>query len=200
MPESNSPVQVEIKSGLPGPAPITGDVMVFSTFSMLFCGNILGWFGPHATFTIGVLQLALAGLFFVGARERCKYVTFWGNMNLIFAFYFGVLGGATNVLAGLGLELDGAVLAIPNVLAGLVLFGTLPGARHDPWTFFILYLLAAFAVLFLGIGGLGILAGVLYPIAAVCLGCVCVLGIYAVICNVNACSGVNMPYGKALFK
>lgn len=104
----------------------------FSTFSVLFCGNILGWFGGSATFTIGVLQLSLAGLFFVGARERCKYATFWGNMNLIFAFYFGVLGGATNVLAGLNVGLDGTVLAIPNLIAGAVLCGTLPGARRDP--------------------------------------------------------------------
>lgn len=200
MQENAPPMQVEITSGLPGPAPITGDVMVFSTFSVLFCGNILGWFGGSATFTIGVLQLSLAGLFFVGARERCKYATFWGNMNLIFAFYFGVLGGATNVLAGLNVGLDGTVLAIPNLIAGAVLCGTLPGARRDPWTFFVLYVLAAIAVLFLGLGGLGILAGVLYPVAAVCLGGVGVLGTYAVICNVNGCSGVNMPYGRPLFK
>lgn len=193
-------VQVDIRSGLPSPAPITGDVMVFTTFSFMFCGNILGWFGDNATFTIGVLQLSLAGLFFVGARERMKVAPFWGNMNLIFAFYFGILGGSTNVLAGLGVPLNGYVLSLANLAAGIVLCGTLPGSRRDPWTFFVLYILAAIAVLFLGLGGLGFAPAVLYPIAAYCLGGVGVLGLYAVICNVNACSGVNMPYGKPLFK
>lgn len=195
MNSNNSPVQIEIK-----PLPLTGDVMVFSTFSILFCGNILGWFGENATLTIGVTQLSLAGLFMMCAKERGKYASFWGNMNLIFAFYFGVLGGSTNVLSGLGIALDTAVLAVPNVIAGAVLFGTLPGAKRDPWTFFILYLAAAIAVLALGLGGLGVLPGVLYPAAAYCLAIVAILGTYAVIANVNACSGVNLPFGKALFK
>jgi hypothetical protein len=162
-------IQVDIRSGIQTPVAITGDVMVFTTFSFMFCGNILGWFGENATFTIGVLQLSLAGLFFVGARERMKVAPFWGNMNLIFAFYFGVLGGSTNVLAGLGVPLNGSVLSLANLLAGIVLFGTLPGSRRDPWTFF--YSLHT--------GGdrcpvpwsrrLGIAPAVLYPIAAYCL-------------------------------
>lgn len=194
MAEETKNYQIEVKS-----LPLTGDVLVFSTFSLLFCGNILGWFGD-ATFTIGVTQLALAGLFMICAHERAKYAQFWGNMNLIFAFYFGVLGGAQNVLAGLGVQLNPAVTAIPNLLAGLVLCGTLPGARRDPWTFFVIYLAAAIAVLGLGLGGLGIIPGILYPIAAWCLMIVAVLGVYAVIANVNACSGISMPYGKPLFK
>lgn len=199
-PSPSSPVKVELVSGGRGPEPMTGDVMVFSTFSTLFCGNILGWFGPDAGFTIGVTQVCLAGLFMICARERVKFASFWGNMNLIFAFYFGVFGGVTNLLGGLGVPMDGAVLAIPNLLAGIVLFGTLPGSRRDPWTFFVLYALAAVAVLGLGLGGLGIAAGILYPLAAYCLLGVAVLGIYAVIANVNACSGVNLPFGKPLFK
>ena len=194
MAEETKNYQIEVKS-----LPLTGDVLVFSTFSLLFCGNILGWFGD-ATFTIGVTQLALAGLFMICAHERAKYAQFWGNMNLIFAFYFGVLGGAQNVLAGLGVQLNPAVTAIPNLLAGLVLCGTLPGARRDPWTFFVIYLASAIAVLGLGLGGLGIIPGILYPIAAWCLMIVAVLGVYAVIANVNACSGISMPYGKPLFK
>ena len=194
MAEETKNYQIEVKS-----LPLTGDVLVFSTFSLLFCGNILGWFGD-ATFTIGVTQLALAGLFMICAHERAKYAQFWGNMNLIFAFYFGVLGGAQNVLAGLGVQLNPAVTAIPNLLAGLVLCGTLPGARRDPWTFFVIYLAAVIAVLGLGLGGLGIIPGILYPIAAWCLMIVAVLGVYAVIANVNACSGISMPYGKPLFK
>lgn len=193
-------VKVELCSDLHKPDPITGDPMVFSTFSILFCGNILGWFGDNAALTIGIIQLSLAGLFFVGARERCKYATFWGNMNLIFSFYFGILGGATNTLMGLGVELNAIVLAVPNIIAGVVLFGTLPGARRDPWTFFVLYLLAAVAVLGLGIGGIGIASALLYSVAAYCLLGVAILGTYAVIVNVNACSGVNLPLGKALFK
>lgn len=195
-----TPTKVEIVSGVNPPLPLTGDVMVFSTFSVFFCGNILGWFGPNATFTIGVSQLCLAGLFMLCAHERATFASFWGNMNLIFAFYFGVLGGATNVLSGLGIALDPYVLAVPNVIAGIVLFGTLPGSKHDPWTFFVLYFTAAVAVLALGLGGLGIAAGFLYPLAAWNLLVVAILGTYAVIVNVNACGGVNWPLGKPLFK
>lgn len=194
MNENNGPVQVKKE-----PNVLTGDVMVFSTFSVFFCGNILGWFGD-ATLTIGVAQVCLAGLFIICAYQRGYYASFWGNMNLIFSFYFGILGGVTNILMGAGVELNGLVLAVPNIIAGVVLFGTLPGARHDPWTFFILYLFAAIAVLGLGLGGVGIAPGFLYPLAAWCLLGVGILGTYAVIANVNACSGVNLPYGKPLFK
>lgn len=194
MNENNAPVQVEKK-----PNVLTGDVMVFSTFSTLFCGNLLGWFGD-ATLTIGVTQVCLAGLFIICAYQRGYYASFWGNMNLIFSFYFGILGGVTNILMGCGVELNQAVLGVPNLIAGVVLFGTLPGARHDPWTFFVLYFLAAIAVLSFGFIYLGIAANILIPIAAWSLFGVAVLGTYAVIANVNACSGVNLPYGKPLFK
>lgn len=176
------------------------DVMTFVTFSALFLGMNLGWFGENAAFTLGVLQLCLVGLFFVGARERAKYNQFWGNANFIFVFFFGVLGGVTNILTGLGIPLCGEILAVPNLLCGGLMLCTIRGVKDDPWTFALLWVLAAVAVFGLGLAGVGILAKPLSVIAGLCLGGVALLGFWAMISTMLGYVGVNVSLGKPFGK
>ena len=151
------PVKVDITAGRISD-PLISDVMTFVTFSALFFLMNVGLLPADAAFTVGVLQLCLVGLFFAGSRERAKYNYFWGNMNFIFVFFFGVLGGIANILMGLGFSLNGVVLAIPNVICGALMLCTIPGVKHDPWTSSVLYVLAGIAVFALGLAGLGFFA------------------------------------------
>lgn len=179
---------------------MVSDAVVFTTFSFMFCAAGLGWFPADAAFSLGVIQVTLAGLFFVGARERAKFNQFWGNVNFIFVFCFGVFGGVTNLLTGLGIPLNGVVLSIPNLVVGAVMLCTLPGVRHDPWTGSVMYALAAIAVFFLGLAGIGILTPVLNCIASICLGGVGILGFWSIVITLNGFTGFNLPAGKPLFK
>lgn len=181
------------------PVPMAGDVLTFTTFSCMFFGNCLGIFGDDSSLTIGVTQLSLAGLFFVCSRPKTNFDYFWGNMNLIFAFFFGVLGGVTNTLTGLGIELNPYVVATPTMVAGVLLCLTIPATKGDPWTYFLLYVCAAVAVLFMGLGGYGVMAGTLIPIAGVLLGVVALIGLYAVTSTFFGYVGINLPLGKPLF-
>jgi len=197
----NETVKVDIVSGARAVDEfMVADVVVFSTFSWLFLLANFGLLGNDFVFTLGVLQVCLAPMFFVGARERIKYDKFWGNMNFCFVFYFGVLGGVTNILAGLGFALSGTVLAIPNVFIGLIMILCTAGVKHNPWTFFAIWIGAGFGVFFLGLAGLGVAPAVLNPLGGVFLGVVAVCGSYAIIKFLHQFAGIELSLGKPLFK
>lgn len=63
---------------------MVSDPVVFEAYSFLFSAAGLGLFSADATFTPGIIQVTLAGLFFVGARERAKFNQFRGNINFVF--------------------------------------------------------------------------------------------------------------------
>ena len=100
---------------------------------------------------------------------------------------------------GLGIALNGAVLAVPNLVIGAIMLCTLPGVRYDPWTSSVLYGLAAIAVFFLGLAGIGIMSAILSFIASALLGLVGLLGFYSIIVAMNGFTGINLPVGKPLY-
>ena len=189
------PVKVDITAGRISD-PLISDVMTFVTFSALFFLMNVGLLPADAAFTVGVLQLCLVGLFFAGSRERAKYNYFWGNMNFIFVFFFGVLGGIANILMGLGFSLNGVVLAIPNVICGALMLCTIPGVKHDPWTSSVLYVLAGIAVFALGLAGLGFFVKPLQILAGILLGGVALLGFWSMIVAMLGFTGIKVPVGK----
>lgn len=194
-------VQVDIISGARVSDPMISDVMVFTLFSTLFmCANT-GLLGANFILTLGVVQVSLVGLFYTGARERVKYDPFWGNMNFIFVFFFGVLGGVENILIGSGILLSSTVGAIPNLLVGMVMLFTTPGIvkKKDPWTFLLLWIFAWIGVISLGIAGLNIMPQFFSKLGGLALGGVAVLGFYALIVLMLGYTGINLSLGKAWF-
>lgn len=176
------------------------DVCVFSLFSWFFFMANFNLLGDNFAFTLGVMQLSVCGLFFLGARERIKYNPFWGNMNIIFVFFFGIFGGVTNVLAGLGFALNGLVMAIPNVVIGLLMMLCTRAVMNNPWTFFLIWVFAWIGVLSLGLAGCGLAPGILSKIGGLGLCGVAILGFYAQIVFLHLHAGIEMSLGKPLFK
>lgn len=175
---------------------IVGDIVVFSTFALMFFGCGLGFFGENAGLAIGVVQLCLAGLFFTGSFRRLSIAPFWGNLNMVFAFVFGILGGTTNVLMSFGIELNPYVMAVPTTVAGVLMCATVPATFVDSLVTVLLNTMAALAVLMQGLAGFGLAPDILNPIASILLGGVGVLGVYSAISIFSSFSGINLPLGK----
>lgn len=175
---------------------MTGDIVVFSTFALMFFGSGLGFFGEDAGRAIGVVQLCLAGFFFAGAYRRLSLSPFWGNLNMIFAFVFGLLGGTTNILTSFGVALNPLVLAVPTTVAGVIMLATVPATLGDAWVSVLLNTMAACAVFMQGLAGFGLAPDVLNPIASVLLGGVGVLGVYSAVSIFSSFSGIDLPLGR----
>lgn len=179
---------------------LISDVCVFSLFSFFFFLANFNFLGDDFAFTLGVLQLSVSGLFYLGARERIKYDPFWGNMNIIFAFFFGVFGGVTNILIGLSFSLNELILAIPNVVIGLLMLLSTRGVKDNPLTFFLIWIFAWIGVLSLGLGGCGLEPAFFNKLGGIGLLGVAILGFYAQVAFMHIHAGINMSLGKQLFK
>lgn len=177
-----------------------GATYCFSTYATLFFVNGMGWMGENSALALGCAQVCLAGLFMIGAFEAMK-TSPAANITLIFAFCFGVWGGTSNILTGLGVLLDPAVLGWMNLIAGGMLFLTLPAYRFDPWTSFVVEALAAGGVFFTGLSGVGVAPEVTGMAATIMFGFLGALGFYCFTCDFNnTVAGDHLPAGKPLFK
>ena len=130
-------------------------------------------------------------MFFMGARERMKADKLWGNINMCFVFLFGLFGGVTDILNALGFTMNAMVLAIPNVYLGGLMIICIARLRKNPWTFFALWIFAAFGVFALGLAGLGVMAATLTLIGQVLLGLVAALGTWALIVFIHGYTGTG---------
>lgn len=200
--EAPSVIQVEICSGARVTDELLSDVFVFVLFSWLIVLSAFVDFGSGATFTWGILKLCLTGMFFLGARERAKVDKIWGNTNLCFVFLFGLFGGVTDVLSGLGFAMNPMILSIPNVYVGGLMILCIGALRKNPWTFFALWVFAAFGVFALGLAGLGVMASALTLIGQIFLGVVAALGTWAMIVFMHGYTGTGekLTLGRPLFK
>ena len=200
--DNKSVLQVDIRSGARAVDEMMSDVFVFVLFSWLIIISAFVDFGPGSTFTWGVLKLSLTGMFFMGARERMKADKLWGNINMCFVFLFGLFVGVTDILNALGFTMNAMVLAIPNVYLGGLMIICIGALRKNPWTFFALWIFAAFGVFALGLAGLGVMAATLTLIGQVLLGLVAALGTWALIVFIHGYTGTGkkLTLGKPLFK
>ena len=198
----NSIIQVDIHSGARVVDEMLSDIFVFVLLSWLILISAFFDFGEGSAFTLGVLKLSLTGMFFLGARERIKGDKIWGNTNLCFVFLFGLFGGVTDILGAFGFTLNPIVMAIPNVYLGGLMIICIGALRYNPWTFFVLWVCAAFGVFALGLAGLGVLSSVLTLIGQILLGVVAALGTWALIVTIHGYSdtGKGLSLGKPLFK
>lgn len=194
-------VQVDIRSGSRVVDEMMSDVFVFVLVSWLVFISAFVDYGDGAGLTLGVLKLSLVGMFFMGARERMKVDSVWGNTNMCFVFLFGVFGGVTDILGSLGITLNPIIMSIPNIYLGALMVVCIGALRKNPWSFFVMWIFAAIGVLALGLAGIGVMPGFLTLVGKVLLGGVAVIGNWALIVLIHGYTGTGkkLSLGKPWF-
>lgn len=191
----------EKKQGYSG----TTVTFIFTCLSFLFWSSFVGLLGEGAGLTIGVIQIGLVisyhaaslKLFVIGEE-------FEGNNFLIFATFFGAVGGLNNIAAvampKLGFEYETSVIGIIWILCGLYLLCIVPACLKKPWTVPVLFALAGAGVFLNGLLELKIVGAGTGPIIGWLFFCVGVLGFYMVISGMNGFRGINFSLGKPLIR
>jgi hypothetical protein len=203
--QNNEVIIIEQK-GVPGNAPSGASVcFIFSNLSFLFWANLMGYLGDGAGFAIGIIQLGVFVTYHVAASLLfTRGEAFDGNIFMVFATFFGGVGGATNIASAIcaakGIPFDNSVVGICWIMCGIFLLGILPGCKKSPWTVFVLYLLAGIGLFIMGLITLGIVGMSMVPITAWLLFAVGALGLYLTLSTMNSFMNINIPLGKPLFK
>lgn len=200
---SNESKILEVKEspvGVPGPTA----AFIFSVLCFLFWASLLGWLGPGAALAIGILQLGAFFPYYIAAKSFFKTNdNLNGNIFFVFAVFFGFVGGLMNIgtyiVNVLNLPIDGRVTGIMWLAAASLLFFILPAGRKATKVFFLIYLLTAIGLLFLGLGILQVMGPIAFTLSGWTFFVVGVLAFYATIAIISGCSGIKLSLGKPFF-
>ncbi|MCA4132521.1 hypothetical protein [Arthrobacter sp. M4] len=178
---------------------------IFSTLSFLFWANILGYLGPGGSLAIGVVQFAVYGSYLAGSVMLFKRGDdFDGNVFMVFAAFFGGVGGVLNVgstiSAVLGLPFSPQVGGICWILVGAFLLACTPAMLRSNLVDAAVYVLAALALLTLGFSIVGFLPAVGLTVAAWLLFVVGILGMVLTASILGSMIGYRVPMGPALLR
>ena len=126
------------------------------------------------------------------------------DIFLIFATFFGGVGGLNNIAAAIapaiGVQYDGKGVGYCWIVCGIFLLGILPACLDQAWVTFILYALAGLALVLLGLIIIGVLPGSLSAIVGWMLFIVGVLGLYMTFSAMFGFVGKNLPMGPPVKK
>lgn len=195
-------IQVEQKGiGYSG----TTVTFIFTNLCFLFWANLLGLLGPGADLAVGIIQLGVFVSYHVAAIKLFnRNDELDGNVFLIFATFFGGVGGLTNVVSTIcneiGVEFSTMPVAFCWLFCGIMLICILPCYRFAPWSAFVMFALAGVSILLMGLMALGLIGASIAPVIAWLLFIVGILGLYMAIAGLNGFTGVNLPMGKPIFK
>ena len=182
--------------------------LIFTSLCLIFWADMIGIVPEGGTIMCGVYQLAVFVPYLVCAIELMKDADnggFEGNIFLIFACLFGAVGGMHNIASVvfpfIGIPYDTSAVGYVWLLAGLLMFGVLPGClRKICWLDTVMYAIVAVALCGEGFCTLGWLSpkwwvpfGWLYFIVAL-------MGFYFAIGGLNGFLGVNFPFGGPILK
>jgi len=178
---------------------------IFSTLSFLFWANILGYLGPGGSLAVGVVQLAVYGSYLAGSVILFKRGDdFDGNVFMVFAAFFGGVGGVLNVgstiSAMLGLPFSPQVGGICWILVGVFLLACSPATLRSNIVDAGVYVLAALALLTLGFTIIGFLPTVGLTVAAWLLFVVGILGVVLTASILGSIIGYRIPLGPAILR
>jgi len=173
---------------------------IFTNLCFLFWGNLLGLLPEGATLAIGVTQLGMVISYHVAAAKVFHTGdSFTANIFLVFATFFGGVGGLNNIAAAvapvIGVAYEGTGVGYCWILCGLFLLGILPACLDQAWVTFVLYALAGAALVLLGLVIVGVLPGTLSALIGWMLFIVGVLGLYMTFSAMFGFVGKNLPMG-----
>lgn len=187
----------------------TGPTIAFTFTCLCFLSwaNSLGWFGTGYGFTLalGTIQLGMYGAYLGGSFILSKNgAPFGGNIFMIFASFFGGVGGVTNVSTALcahfGIPYAVTTTGLLSVLEAILLLGILPGQRYSSLTDFGVLFFAGVSLAFSGLNGLGVIGNWAIPVAGWLMffdGC---CGMWSCLSTMNSFGGMKMHLGPSLFK
>lgn len=178
---------------------------IFSTLSLLFWANILGYLGPGGTLAVGVVQVGVYGSYLAGSVLLFKRGDeFDGNVFMVFTAFFGGIGGLLNVIgtisAMFGLPFSPQVGGICWILAGIFLLACSPAMLKSNLVGSGAFVLAAIALLTLGLTIVGFLPAVGLTIAAWLLFAVGILALVLTVSFVGSSIGYSVPLGPAIIR
>ncbi len=181
---------------------------IFTNLSFIFWANLMGFLGDGAGLAIGAIQCGVFGGYICGSIILLKKgLAFEGNVFMVFASFFGGVGGLTNIIGAVahfvGMPFSNAVPGICWLLCGVFLIAILPGTRTAPKAGFLFYIFGGVGLIFMGLLTLGVLGGSVWTqIIAWSLFGAGVCGLFVTISTMNGLGGVaNMPpLGKPFFK
>lgn len=196
------PVRVEGISTFADASPTL--VLIFATVCTCFWANTMGFFPEGGVLAIGILQLAVfVGYTLGGMVLLHRGNGFGGNTFMIFASFFGGIGGASNVALALageaGIPYSGKVSGIAFIIAGIFLLMMLPGVRYASKCDFLMYLTGGLGTLGYGLTGAGLCpASLNYPAAWLVFVDACI-GMYVVAATMLKWGGITLSLGKPFF-
>lgn len=178
---------------------------IFTNLCFLFWANLLGILGGGAALAIGLIQLGMVIAYHLAASKVfVRGQAFDGNIFLIFATFFGGVGGLSNIATAIapiiGIPYEGTAVGYCWVMCGIFLIAILPACLKSPWVVFVLYALAGLALLLLGLVIIGILNAGLSTSIGWMLFAVGVLGLYMTLSGMYSFVGMNLPLGRPLKK
>lgn len=205
MSEKDTIIQVEDKNHpMPGFSGTTV-CFIFTNLCFLFWGNLMGFLGEGSSMAIGVTQIGMVISYHLGAAKVFnRGDSFTANIFLIFATFFGGVGGMTNIASAIapvfGIAYEGKAVGYCWVVCGIFLIGILPACLKEAWVTFILYALAGIALVLLGFVIIGILPASLSALIAWLLFVVGVLGLYMTFSAMFSFVGKTLPMGPPVKK
>ena len=178
---------------------------IFTNLCFLFWGNLLGLLPEGSTLTVGVTQIGVLISYHICAAKTFNTGdSFTANIFMIFATFFGGVGGLNNILSAIapkaGIEYNGTAIGYCWIICGLFLLGILPACLNETWITFILYLLAGIALFLLGLVTLSIAHGSASAVVAWLLFIVGVLGLYMTFSAMFGFVGKSLPMGPPVRK
>ncbi|MEA5002506.1 MAG: hypothetical protein VB081_03315 [Christensenella sp.] len=191
--------------GMPGNGdPVPTLNLIFATLCFCFWANAIGLLGEGATLAIGVLQVAVFVGYTIGAILLFnRGNAFGGNVFLVFATFFGTIGGFSNIMLAVsqmtGIPFDYKVSGICFIVSGLFLLFALPGLLTAPKTDFLCFLTGGIGVLGFGLTGAEILPPVWNIVAAWALFIDGVIASYCVVALMLGFCGIELTLGTKPF-
>lgn len=179
--------------------------LIFSTICFCFWANTMGFLGKGALLAIGCLQIAVFVGYTVGAKVLLDIGNgFGGNTFMIFAAFFGGIGGIGNTMAGLaeikGFDFCYQITGIAFIMAGLFLFSMLPKVIYIDKVNFFIFLFGAIGVTIFGLTGAGLVSASWNTLAAWSLFLDGLAGSYYVVAVMYGFLGNGLSLGKPFLK
>ena len=168
---------------------------------MLTWGISVGLIPPEGALAIGIISLAVFPSYLVAATNLLKTGDgFTGNIFSIFACFFALVAGASNILSWASATYG---IAYPPEIGGIIwlmlslelAFCLLAIWKKGFWSVFIQVAMATIGLFLWGVAGLGLLPGSVGYIAGWLFGFVAVLQLYFTAIEHLASWDVHLSYG-----